>query len=292
MLSVLSRWLPRLRFSRRHFGDLFHYGANITAVRVVYFFNHQIDRLLVGYVLGATALGHFGMARRVADGAVNGLAGVMNTVAFPVLSRLQDDRERLVQAFRSATHFASLIIFPAFAGLALVAPVLVDVFLRPEWRPMGGVLQILSLGAMVVSVNWVLGAIIRATGRADLSFRISLFSTFLKIVLCVLAVPFGIEAVAVAFVIVSLSVHPIMLYLVRKIVGVRFREIAAELAPAAVSTVIMSTCVAATHMVLTGQISSGARLGALIAVGVVTYGAALFVTARRSLLQLVHGFPR
>lgn len=292
MLSVLSRWLPRPRFSQRHFGDLFHFGAHITAARVVYFFNHQIDRLLVGYVLGATALGHFGMARRVADGAVNGLAGVMNTVAFPVLSRLQDDRERLVQAFRSATHFASLIIFPAFAGLALVAPVLVDTFLRPEWRPMGSALQILSLGAMVVSVNWVLGAIIRATGRADLSFRISLFAAFLKIVLCVLAVPFGIEAVAVAFVVVPLSVHPIMLYLVRKIVGVRFREIAAELAPAAVSTVIMSTCVAATHMVLTGQISSGARLGALIAVGVVTYGAALFVTARRSLLQLVHGFPK
>jgi PST family polysaccharide transporter len=64
MLSVLSLWLPRLRFFRRHFGDLFHFGAHITAARVVYFFNHQIDRLLVGYVLGATALGHFGMARR------------------------------------------------------------------------------------------------------------------------------------------------------------------------------------------------------------------------------------
>ena len=169
---------------------------------------------------------------------------------------------------------------------------MVDVFLRPEWRPMGGALQILSLGAMVVSVNWVLGAIIRATGRADLSFRISVFSTFLKFVLCVLAVPFGIEAVAVAFVIVPFSIHPIMLYIVRKIVGVRFREIAAELAPAAVSTVIMSTCVAATHMVLTGHLSSGAELGALVAVGVVTYGAALFVTARRSLLQLLHGFPK
>ncbi len=292
MLSVLSRWLPRLRFSQRHFRDLFHFGAHITAVRVINFFNGHIDRLLVGYVLGATALGHFGMARRVADGAVNGLAGVMNTVAFPVLSRLQDDRERLVQAFRSATHFSSLIIFPAFAGLALVAPVLVDTFLRPEWRPLGGALQILSLGAMVLSVNWVLGAIIRATGRADLSFRISVFATFLKIVLCVLAVPFGIEAVAVAFVIVPLSIHPIMLYFVRKIVGVRFQEIAAELAPAAVSTAIMSACVMATHLVLTGRISDGAELGALVAVGVVTYGAALFVTAKRSLVQLLHGYPR
>ncbi len=292
MLNLLTRWLPRPRFSQRHFGDLFHFGAHITAARIVNFFNSQIDRLLVGYVLGTTALGHFGMARRVVDGATFGLAGVMNTVALSVLSRLQDDRERLVQAFRSATHFISLIIFPAFAGLALVAPILVDAFLRPEWRPMGGVLQILSLGAMVVSLNWVLGAIIRATGRADLSFRISVFSTVLKIVLCVLAVPFGIEAVAVAFVIVPLSVHPIMLYFVRKIIGVRFQEIAAELAPAAVSTVIMSTCVAAAHMVLTGHLSNGAELGALVAVGVVTYGAALFVTARRSLVQLVHGFPR
>jgi len=37
---------------------------------------------------------------------------------------------------------------------------------------------------------------------------------------------------------------------------------------------------------------SGATLGALVAVGVITYGAALSVTARRSLVQLLHGYPR
>ncbi|MEE8122681.1 MAG: oligosaccharide flippase family protein, partial [Alphaproteobacteria bacterium] len=284
--------LPRPRFSRRHFGELFHYGPHITAVRVVYFFNHQIDRLLVGYILGATALGLFGMARRVSDGAIYGLAGVVYTVTFPVLSRLQDDRERLVQALRSAAHFSSLIIFPAFAGLALVAPVLVDTFLRPEWRPMGGVLQILSLGAMVFSVSTVLGTIIRATGRADLSFRISLLGTGLRIVLCLLVVQFGIKAVAVVNIIVPLCMLPISLYFMRKIVSITIRDLAMELVPAAVSTVIMSTCVAATHMVLTGQISSGAELAALIATGVATYGVALFVTARPSLVQLLHEFPR
>ena len=157
---------------------------------------------------------------------------------------------------------------------------------------MGAVLQILSLGAMMVSVNWVLGAIIRAKGRADLSFRLSVLATFLKIVMCLLVVQFGIKAVAVVYMLVPLTIHPIQLYLVRKIVGVDLHEIAAEVVPAAVSTVIMSTCVAATHMVLTGRVASGAELGALIAVGVVTYGAALFVVARPSLLQLLHGFPR
>ncbi len=292
MLSLLARWLPRPRFSRRHLGELFHYGAQITAVRVVYYFNDQIDRLLVGYILGATALGLFGMARRVSDGAIYGLAGVVYTVTFPVLSRLQDDRERLVQALRSAVHFSSLIIFPAFAGLALVAPVLVDTFFRPEWRPMGGVLQILSLGAMVFSVNTVLGTIIRATGRADLSFRISLLATGLKIVLCLLVVQFGIKAVAVVNIIVPLCTLPISLYFMRKMVSITIRDLAMELVPAAVSTVIMSTCVAATHMALTGQISSGAELAALIATGVATYGVALFVTARPSLVQLLHEFPR
>ena len=292
MLSILTRWRPRLRFSRRHFGELFHYGAHITAVRVVYFFNHQIDRLLVGYILGTTALGHFGMARRVSDGAIYGLAGVVYTVTFPVLSRLQDDRERLAQAVRSGLHFASVIMFPAFSGLALVAPVLVGAVLREEWRPMGVVLQILALSGLIMSVSYILATTIYAKGRADLSFRISLLATFLKIVMCLLVVQFGIKAVAVVNIIVPLSILPLQYYFFHKMVGVRLQEIAAELVPAAVSTAIMSACVMATHMVLTGRISDGAELAALVAVGVASYGAALFVTARPSLLQLLHGFSR
>ena len=160
-------------------------------------------------------------------------------------------------------------------------------------RPAAGdVLQILALSGLVSSVSYIPATIIYSAGRADLSFRISLLGTGLRIVLCLLVVQFGIKAVAVVNIIVPLCTLPISLYFMRKMVSITIRDLAMELVPATVSTAIMSASVTATHLVLTGRISSGAELGALIAVGVVTYGATLFVTARPSLVQILHGFPR
>ena len=294
-LSVLtlwwvSPWRPSFRFSREHFRELFGFGINIMGTDVLNYLSRNMDSLLIGVFLGTTPLGFYAVAHRILEVSQTALVQVTRKVTFPAFSKLQDDRDRMRRAYFRVTRAASVVIVPGYIALALVAPELMVTLFGAKWEASGPVARILFLIGPVLSVQAFSFALLNATGHPNITLRFRFLTTVVNVAGFAIAVPFGIQAVAAAFVIRGYLLMPLNLYWMRVYGGVPALEYLGQLRGIALATLVMSGAVLAVKLVLASQLSAGTLLVLELVTAAVTLPLALHLLERsllRDVLQII-----
>lgn len=212
----VSDWRPGFSFSRRHFNEMFSFGINVVGFNFFNFFNRRSDDLLIGYFLGSTALGFYSVAYRLLMIMMRLLTGVINTVIFPTFSKIQDDLPRIKNAFYKATKFTSLFAIPCFLGAAAIAPELILVSFGEEWVDSIQVMQALSIGVFIQSLMLLNSNVLLAVGKADWRFKLNILNAVINFTGFLIAVRFGILAIAISFTIRAILVYPAYLFALKK----------------------------------------------------------------------------
>jgi O-antigen/teichoic acid export membrane protein len=121
---IARRLLPNIRLSPSLDWHMFKraasFGAHMTVFRVFSVLYNQMDRLLIGFQLGATSVAYYIVAYQVAS-LVQQLSGRMMQIIFPMSSELAAtrDRERLKHLFLRAMNLCNVV------GAGLAVPVIV-----------------------------------------------------------------------------------------------------------------------------------------------------------------------
>ena len=95
--------------------------------------------------IGVAEVGIYYLATRLTFLLGGTLLDVGTSVAFPIYSRLQEDRDEAVRIFRAVLSASAAVIAPAFIMLAAIAPALVDNVLGPRWQGTETVIQVMAL---------------------------------------------------------------------------------------------------------------------------------------------------
>lgn len=209
VLWKMSDWRPGLRLSISHFKDLFDFGINILAFNFFNFFDTRSDDFLIGYFLGIVALGFYSIAYKILDAMTQLLVNATTQVALPTFSRLQEDLEQFRKAFYTATRLTSVIAFPAFLGVASLAPELVTALFGEQWLPAVPVMRILSIAGLMRSVSFFQGSVFMAMGKPSWRLWMAVLNSLTKFIGFLIAVRLGIIAVAWSYVISSLMIFPV-----------------------------------------------------------------------------------
>jgi O-antigen/teichoic acid export membrane protein len=162
-------------FDRAVARELFGYGKHIVAISVFYVILDNLDRFLVSTVVSVAALGYYTLALRIAKMPVTEFSHIVCRIMFPMLTRVNDNPDRLRRATLLMVRYSSLISIPMALGICIFGPSLVAGFYGPRWAPMVVPLQILALYAMVRSVTSLFGETFKAIGQPRLSQRFVLF---------------------------------------------------------------------------------------------------------------------
>jgi O-antigen/teichoic acid export membrane protein len=161
--AALAPWRPSLRFSAAALKEIVPFGAGVSAKRILEFSAQNLDSLVIGRILGITALGYYDRAFNLVDKMLQRLT-VGPGVSFRIFSIIQDDPERFYRAYRKMVLSITLIGYPAFAGIILVAPQLVIVLFGEKWRPSVLPLQILAVGGALKLLNAYISSATQAKG--------------------------------------------------------------------------------------------------------------------------------
>ncbi|VEP13838.1 Polysaccharide biosynthesis family protein [Hyella patelloides LEGE 07179] len=214
-------WRPKLRFSLKHFQDLFSFGMYVLAFKFIKFFDKRADNLLIGYFLGEVALGYYAIAYRILEIMTQLLVKTTNKVALPTFSRLQKDPERFRQLFYKTTQFTSIIAFPTYLGVVVFAPELTVTLFGEQWIPSIGAMQILALEGIVLSLSHFHKSVFVSMGKPSWTVKVSLFNAAANLIACLIAVRWGIIAVAAGYVISSYLVFPVSQWAVNKFIKIK-----------------------------------------------------------------------
>lgn len=160
---------PVRNVSRRQLGHLIRFGGGITLQGLLNSLARQGDAVVVGRLLGASALGLYNRSYKMMALPAGFLAESFNGVLFPVMSQVQDRSESLRSAVYRTTAILALLLLPLAATASVLAQEIILVVLGPDWRGAIGALKVLAIG-MFFRAGYKTGmAVLKARGRVYLA---------------------------------------------------------------------------------------------------------------------------
>lgn len=280
VLWLACNWRPGLKFSGRHLRELWSFSVFVMGVNVLVFVTRRSDMLLIGYFLGIGPAGIYFVAFRLLSAVTQAFTQTIAAVALPTFSRIQHDAQQMRHAFGTATQITALISFPVFVGLATLAPELVSVLFGEDWTGCVPVVRLLAMSGCVQALFHFTGPVILAKGKASMRFWLALLNASVQVVAVLIAVHWGIVAVALAGLVRISLMYPVFMLMVRRLITVDLKASLYRSLMPTVATVLMSTAVFALNRLLVGFLPPAASLGVCIAVGVLVYSSLIFAFAR------------
>jgi len=192
-------WVPGP--PRRNCGVLamLHFGWKATCNNLVVFLAWNCEKILLGRFWGADALGLYGRAYQLVTLPVQQLNGAITNVAFPALSRIQDDAERFARSFLKGYSLLVSFTIPITICCALFAGDIVRIALGAKWKEAGPILMLLSPTALVLALANPLSWLLLSTGRIGRLLSLSAVTTPVVIAGVALGLSHGPKGVALGY---------------------------------------------------------------------------------------------
>lgn len=210
---------PRLRLAELR--PVAGYSGYQLAERVAAHALMSLDRLLVARLLGPAAAGHYFMASQIAFKPAALLGPFTARTLMPLLARIRAERERTASSYLRALSSLSLAAALVYMLLLGAAGPLVTLMLGPGWEPAVPVLQILCVAGFLMIPGNALGNLSMALGHAGVSFWTVAIVLAARLVALPVGAYFGLEGVAWALLVVTVSSLYIDYLLPRLWLGIR-----------------------------------------------------------------------
>lgn len=220
----------------------------------------NIDNILIGKFLGASALGLYAVPYNLTRAPANHLVTTVQTVLFPASAIVQDSRVHLQRAYLLVVSAVAIIAFPVFAGIAACSGTLVEALLGPGWSDAASLLPPLAL-AMVFHTVMTGSVLLWATDQVRKELRVQVFALLVTAILVGIGTQFSIVtaawAVSAAYFIRSASLVSVVV----KTLGLSWRSFVQAISGAVVlATLIGVVCFATDWILIAGATGPVTRL--------------------------------
>ena len=132
LFPFYSKWRPSIKFSPNSFRQLFGFGSKLMATGVYSVILNNISTICIGRFYKSNQLGFYTRASQFSEIISSTMFDVLGNVTFPVLSHLQDDREKLVSVYRKSLFITAMLIFPLMILCALLSRPMVIILLTEK----------------------------------------------------------------------------------------------------------------------------------------------------------------
>lgn len=282
-------WIPGLRVSPRRLWTVTGFTSSVLLSQLLRFFLVRIQDLIIGRYINAGAVATYRIAWRCVDLISQATLVPIVSVSVVTLSRLQDDPQAFGNAYYRFLGTGALIGFPALLGYGFVAPDLIVTLFGPAWEPAGLPARILSLMAVPFVVNFFIGPVMTAKGHAAALAKVSALQFVMTLALSLAAVPFGLEAVAAAYVLRAYLTMPYQVALVIKATDITIGGMWRSIAPSLLASAVMVAALFAVETPIRAHVADAgiAYLATVVAIGASVYVASLILFGRSFVLAQI-----
>ena len=273
-----TSWRPSLEFSGAAFRQLGSFAIRVAGGRWARLAELLLLFLLIGKLVGIPALGAWTFAMSTVILPLTVIAIPIAEVLFSAFSRLQGERERMAALWLQSVRYLAAVILPLLVGLVVVAPDLIPIVFGSQWEVAVGIIQILSVYVIIRCLQAWGSVLLDAVGRPQVTLWTQLAALCTTPLAVVIGAQWGIEAVAVGFVLSQLiAVEIPMFIIVLKELRLSLGSVAARLYGVAGATLVMATVCLVEREVLSA-LGVGAHERAALTVGsaLLVYATALW----------------
>lgn len=287
LILFLTTRMPlsrRVSFSRLK--DLYGFSWKLLVSGLFNWLYNAINPLVIGLRFSQADLAYYAKGKNMPSIISLLTEQTASTVIYPVFSRAQDEKERLLRYVRLYIRTTSYILFPAMLGLAAVARPFVTVLLTEKWLPAVPFITIFCFSSLFNLFDSGTASALNAIGRSDLDLKLNVIkkcagyvAIFLFLVLSDSPVTLALSSVACMAVNILVDAPSL-----KKYIGYGYRSQAADVLPNLATALAMFCAVEAVGMA--GRESDALLLLVQVLAGVAAYVLLSALTRNRSWIYL------
>lgn len=279
ILFIILDWKPERTFSLTCLKGQIAYAWRLLIVGMVDCLYAEIRNLVIAKVYTSSDLAFYNKGAQFPKLISNTVNQSVISVLFPSFSLIQDDRKKAIGYLRKAIAIITFILPPVLGGLASVSTEVVSVLLTEKWLPCVPYMQILCLAYMITPIQSIYKQMLKAINKTKILLCSNIVEKVIGIVLLIVAVPFGIEAICWSFLSYHLVGMVTYMMAAKFSLGYNYIYQIIDMIPGIVATVLMVTIVSVfgTQMGAWGIQSDLLRLVIKCGIGVACYAVVAFI---------------
>lgn len=191
-LWLWNSWRPRMQFSFASFKEHFGFGWKLLTSSVIDTVWREIYQVVIGKYYAAAALGEYTRAKQFGDIFSSNMTSVVQRVTYPVLSSIQDDKDKLKYGYRRIIKTTMFIAFVCMLMLAAVSRPMIEVLIGNQWGEAAKMLPILCFNMMLYPLHAINLNMLQVQGRSDLFLRLEIIKKCIAVIPLCLGIFVGI----------------------------------------------------------------------------------------------------
>lgn len=203
VLWSFSKWKPTRTFSKEkmkyHYG--FGYKLMLSGLLDTVFKN--IYNILIGKFFSVKSLGFYERANTFNEYPVSILTSIIARVSYPLMAKMQMEKERLAVVYKQLLQFTFFITAPLMLGAAAIAKPLFLLVLGAQWLPAVPFFKIICLASMLYPIHAFNINVLKVSGRSDLFLKLEIVKKIIVVISILIAFQFGIYGLVWSSVITS-----------------------------------------------------------------------------------------
>lgn len=204
LLWYVNKWFPQLQFSLKSFFELFSFGWKMMISGLIGTIWTELTQVVVGKFYSSATLGQYTRAKQFSSLLSSNLTSVIQRVTYPVLSNIQDDKGRMVAAYRKMIKMTMFVTAIGMFFLGAISEPLLYCLIGPKWHEAATYLPLICIGGSLYPLHAINLNMLQVQGRSDLFLGLEIVKKIIAIGPLLIGAFVGIMPMLYAGIIVSI----------------------------------------------------------------------------------------
>lgn len=181
LLCFYDRWVPKFRFSSNSFRELFGFGWKMMLSAFIDSVWQQLYQVVVGRYYNAATLGQYTRSKQFSTLFSSNLSAVVQRVTYPVLSNIQEERERMTLAYRRIIKVTMFVTSISMFALGAISEPLLYCLIGPQWHEASVYLPLICIAGSTYPLQALNLNMLQVQGRSDLFLGLEVIKKIIAI---------------------------------------------------------------------------------------------------------------
>lgn len=180
-LWFLNRWIPNGTFSRESFKYMWGFGWKLMLSGILNNVWGQLYKVVVGKFYNPATLGQYTRSGEYASLFSSNLTAILGRVTYPVLAQVQDDKERMVNAYRRIIKISMFVTATLMFSLGAVAEPFIYCLIGPKWHEAATYLPLICISMSLYPLHAINLNMLQVQGRSDIFLYLEIIKKVIAI---------------------------------------------------------------------------------------------------------------
>lgn len=180
-LWLINKWRPKLRFSFDSLKYMWGFGWKLLVSGLLNRIWDELYQTVVGKFYNPSTLGQYTRSKQYAQIFSSNLTSVVQRVCYPVLAQVQDDKSRMISAYRRIIKMTMFVTAISMFSIAAVSESLIYCLIGPQWYQAATFLPLICVSMSLYPLHAINLSMLQVQGRTDIFLYIEIVKKIIAI---------------------------------------------------------------------------------------------------------------